>query len=140
MSQAKFLTELHAEVIASGNQTDWYQLTEPFKVWSDVLQNIIEVPGGFEFDGESAPWPLKRFGFSRRAACVHDWLYFNGGYFPPVTVTGSSELIRVTREQADKVYLELCLLAGLPSWRAHLRYAGLRAFGWKAWNHHRDND
>ena len=131
-----FLTEIHAELVAEEFATSHYQLTAPLRVQSDVLGNIVEVPGGFTFDGESAPWPLKRYGFSRRAACVHDWLYASGGYWPPV-VDGVSVFIPVTRKIADDVYLELCLLAGMPAWRARVRYAGLRAFGWAAWNKHR---
>lgn len=135
---SEFLTELHAEHIAEGATTDQYQLTSPLRVHSDVLCDIVEAPGGFRFDGESAPWPLKRYGFSRRAACIHDWLYASGGYWPTVK-DGVSEFVPVTRKVADDVYLELCLLAGMPAWRARTRFTGLRLFGWKAWNKHRNS-
>ena len=136
---SEFLTDLHAEEVNEGVETEFFQLTSPLRVQSDVLNDIVEAPGGFKFDGESAPWPLKRFGFSRRAGAIHDWLYASGGYWPPVK-DGGSQFVPVTRHTADKVYLELCLLSGMPPWRAHTRYRGLRLFGWKAWNDHRAQD
>lgn len=138
--KAEFLAEIHAENIADGSQVDRFQLTSPFMFTSAVLNDVVEVPAGFIFDGESAPWPLKRFGFTRRAGCGHDWLYKNAGYWKQGEPDPDKAFVAVTREQADAVYLELAVLAGCPVWRASVRHTGLRLFGWKAWNDHRGRD
>lgn len=134
--KAEFLTELRAEEIAEGEKVHEYKLLEPFRICSGVLDDCITVPAGFIFDGESIPsvlqWLVPPFGQSRRGACVHDWLYTNGGYFDDGGV-----FVSVTRSKADSVYKELVLTKGLPSWRANMRWSVLRAVGWVRWNSYR---
>lgn len=127
-----FLTELVVRDVAEGRETTRLRLLEPFWVWSDVLNDQLVIPAGFECDGESIPRVLHGlvppFGMSKRAAVVHDYLYRNHGY-----VSNAGPFKPVTREQADAVYQELCLAKGLPRWRAAIRWATLRLVGWKAW-------
>lgn len=134
-----FLTELCALDITEGSETRRYRLLERFTVISAVVGGVITVPAGFEYDGESIPTALHSlvppFGQSRRAACVHDYLYQRGAYQRP-----DGAWVEVERRTADQVYLELALLKGLPQWRALLRYRVLRLVGWKAWNKWRQAD
>lgn len=131
-----FLTELRVLDITEGTETRRYELVQKFAVISAVVGGIITVPEGFQYDGESIPDCLHGlvppFGQSRRAACVHDYLYQHGGYQHE-----DGSWTEVTRKTADEVYLELALLKGLPPWRALMRYRVLRLVGWKAWNEHR---
>lgn len=133
MNPANFLTELKIEDIAEGRDTRLFRLEEDFRVYSGVLDAIINVPTGFICDGESIPAFLQflvpPFGLSKRAAICHDYLYRNRGYYDSDNVFHP-----VTRTQADAVYRELCLAKGLPAWRTATRWTVLRLVGWKAWN------
>lgn len=133
MKPASFLTELRIEDIAEGMQTHLYRLEEDFRVYSGVLDAVIDVPAGFVCDGESIPAILQpiapTFGLSKRAAICHDFLYRNRGYYD-----ADNGFHPVTRQQADAVYHELCEAKGLPAWRTNVRWAVLRLVGRKAWN------
>lgn len=135
----RFVTEYAALDISEGSETRHYRLTEDLTVWSAVVGDYITAPSGFEFDGESIPAVLHGlvppFGQSKRAACIHDYLYKHAAY---QKADGTWQ--PVTRRQADEVYLELALLKGLPQWRAMMRYRVLRLVGWVAWNEHRRNE
>lgn len=133
MNKAEFLTDLKLLDISEGTQTRLFELEVPFRVYSGVLDAIIEVPAGFECDSESIPVWLQciapPFGLSKRAAITHDFLYRNRGYYD-----ADHQFHPVTRQQADAVYHELCEAKGLPAWRSNIRWAVLRLVGWKAWN------
>lgn len=138
MSQTQFLTEFVARDITDGMQTNMLMLEEPFRVYSWVLDAIIEVPKGFVFQ-ESIPTAAQGiaplFGASKRAGCVHDMLYQYGGYYDAM-----SKFHPVSRSTADAVYKEICEAKGLTGWRANVRWMALRLFGWVAWNKARKND
>lgn len=97
-----------------------FRLLEPLET-SDFI-----VPAGFESDGASVPRFFWRVVFpptdtrALRAAVIHDWLYRHQpkGW---------------TRAQADALFRRLLIEDGVPSWRAWLAWAGVRAFGWIAW-------
>lgn len=133
---AEFLTELRVLDVTEGTDTRRFELLEDFRCISGVLRALVTVPKGFQYDGESIPAALQSlvppFGQSKRAACVHDYLYSHAAF---QRADGAWEA--VTRKQADEVYLELALLKGLPQWRALMRYRVLRLVGWRAWNAHR---
>lgn len=135
---AEFLTEFRVLDVTEDREVQRLMLLEPFRVYSAVLDDQIQVSEGFEFDGESIPLCMqtlvKPFGQSRRGACVHDWLYRHGGYY-----RADSSFVRVTRKQADEVYRELILAKGLAPWRATIRYSILRLVGWAAWNQNEKN-
>lgn len=131
----EFITDLRAYDVSEGMETNVYELSRPFTVYSSTLQAEITVPAGFRCDGESIPvslrWLVPPFGQSKRGAFVHDYLYRLGGYRTP-----DGRLVAVTRAQADAVYRELILAKGLPRWRATMRHAVLRLVGWSAWRRH----
>lgn len=133
MNKAEFLTDLKVLDITEGRETSTLQLMADFRVYSGVLDAIVDVPAGFVCDGESIPlavqWLAPPFGLSRRAAFVHDYLYRNRGYYDANTTFHA-----VTRTQADAVYRELCEVKGLSAWRSNIRWAVLRLVGWRAWN------
>lgn len=136
--KAEFLTDFIVLDITEDQEVQRLKLLEPFRVYSAVLQDQVQVSEGFEFDGESIPLFLqglvKPFGQSRRGACVHDWLYRHGGYY-----RADSSFVPVTRKQADAVYRELILAKGLAPWRAATRYSILRLVGWAAWSQNEKN-
>jgi len=131
--KAEFLTDFRVLDITEDREVQRLKLLEPLRVYSAVLDDQVQVPEGFEFDGESIPLILqglvKPFGQSRRGAAVHDYLYRNGGYY-----RADGSFTQVTRKQADEVYRELVLAKGLAPWRANLRFGILRAVGFIAWN------
>lgn len=128
--EAAFLTNPRFEDITEGSETQKLRLLDELRVFSAVLNAFIHIPSGFVFE-ESIPTVLfslsRPRGESKRAACVHDWLYKNQSY------TNSSGTFPVTRAQADAVYRELLLVRGLSSWRAWFRWAGVRLGGGFSW-------
>jgi len=52
---AEFLTEFQALDITEGRATHTLRLVAPLTVYSGVLDAVVTVPQGFEFDGESIP-------------------------------------------------------------------------------------
>lgn len=117
-----FLTSLQVEN-ASGSDDGHWRLTAPLVYDSDVAARVITVPQGFVTDLASVPRVPVAYllcgGTSNEAAVVHDYLY-------------TSKI--VPRATADAVLREASAATGVPAWRRALMWAGVRAFGWHAWN------
>ncbi len=94
-----------------------------------VSDTLYIVPEGFTTDFSSYPWftrILVRFDRVDLAGVVHDWLYY-------------SEM--EDRRTSDYVWREVAMMGDhkankLQAW---LSWIGLRAFGWYAWNQHRNS-
>ena len=84
-------------------------------------RGIIRVPKGFRTDYASVPRIFRSiinsYGKHGRAAVVHDWLY------------SSQCKIDVTREEADKIFLEIMKECGVGSIKRNLMYRMVRIFG-----------
>lgn len=98
----------------------------------EILLVDALIPLGFEFDLASVPrilWPLLgSFELSIVAPLVHDWLYRYEGR--PLGLTSIFGLpLRVDRTQADKAFLDLMLMEGVPAWKAKAAYFAVRWFG-----------
>jgi hypothetical protein len=99
----------------------------PFRYQSDVAKRLFTVPVGFFTDFESMPrWVPMLYALlgdqAHEPAVVHDWLYYSAV---------------VDRQMADNVLFEAMDLIGIPSYKKHLIWFGLRIGGWAAWNKHR---
>jgi hypothetical protein len=65
---------------------------------------------------------------------IHDWLYNTG------EVWEGLKKYRLTRKEADIIWLDVCTHCGV-GWLARtLGYIGLRLGGWRAWNYYRKTD
>lgn len=128
--EAAFLTNTRFEDVAEGGETQRLRTMDELQVFSAVLNAVIIIPAGFEFE-ESIPsfmFSVSRpRGESKRAACVHDWLYRHGSY------TNRGGTFSVTRSQADAVYYELLRVKGMSSLRARFRWLGVRLGGRTSW-------
>lgn len=114
-----------------------YQLVEP---WSFTLPVdlgagtgiTVEVPLGMVVDGASVPRALWTFmppdGLHRAAALAHDVAYETGGRLLP--------RVFITRAQADLMFYDLMILAGVSKWRASIAYRGVRIGGGSSWDKH----
>ena len=104
-----------------------FALLRPFVAYSATLGRDITVPAGFQCDGESVPRVTGPFTGppSVRAGIVHDFLY-RGHLTQPQA--------NVTKEQADAVYLELMLAAGVDAISARIRHEGVVRFGQGSWD------
>ena len=84
-------------------------------------RGVIRVPKGFRTDYASVPRIFRNiinsYGKHGRAAVVHDWLYSN-----------QCE-IDITREEADKVFLEIMKECGVNKIKRNLMYRMVRMFG-----------
>lgn len=112
-----FLTSLDLRDADNTDDGQWI-LCAPLVYQSDVAQQTITVPAGFQTDLASVPrLPLVFLlagDSARKASVVHDWLYTTHP---------------VTRDVADAVLKEASLLTGVPKWRAWLMWAGVRIGG-----------
>ena len=108
-----------------------YRVSCP-RVYSGVLDSIVNIPSGFIFQ-ESIPQAVQGiaplFGASKRAACLHDFIYQHRGFYD-----ADGKFHPTNRAQADAVYREVCEAKGMPKRTAWFRWAVLRLVGWKAWN------
>ena len=95
-----------------------YSLLGSFSYASVVAQKLIMVPHGFITDFASVPrlpFTYSTFGdTAHEAAVIHDYLY-SSGLFP--------------REVADAVFLEAMGVLGIPWWKRHAMYLGVRVGG-----------
>lgn len=97
-----------------------WELTAPFKVQNGIT--TFEVPFGFITDGASTPrflWGLcpPMSGRTAEAAVLHDWLY---------SLTYPE---RITRAQADFIFLLTMECNGVGAIRRRTVYSGVRAGG-----------
>lgn len=104
-----------------------YQVISPLSYDSDVAGRNITVPAGFLTDLASIPrLPFFYRELSNVAdlpGVVHDYLYSNGC---------------VSRDVADLMLKEMCLLVGLPYWKTQAIYMGVRLGGESHFN--QDNE
>lgn len=112
---------LRVEILPDGLHT---KLLQPFRVKVRELgDRIVEVPQGFETDFASVPrffWRIvPPWGRYSPAAVVHDYLYATS---------------KVTRAEADHVFLVLMERLGVPAWKRTIMYWAVRLFGGAAWN------
>ena len=112
---------LRVELLPNGRSA---RLTQPYRVGT-TAGRIIEVPEGFETDFASVPrlfWRIvPPWGRYSPAAVVHDYLYSTS---------------KVSRKEADGIFLELMGRLGVPLWKRLAMYWAVRLFGWFAWSAH----
>ncbi|MBS4707336.1 DUF1353 domain-containing protein [Aeromonas caviae] len=98
-----------------------WELHEEYYVLSEHMS--FTIPKGFKTDLASVPkaiWNIyPPFGLYTGAAVAHDYLY-------------RTKQMRVTRKEADALFKEQMLLAGVDGAQAQLMYLVVRAFGWSA--------
>jgi hypothetical protein len=104
---------------------------------------VLCVPHGYVWDGASVPRPawsiigLTPWGLTDGPSLAHDPLYRSMGGrkdFAGCTLLDADEQpIKITRLEADQVFLEACKYAGINHTRANLAYNIVRAFGRKHW-------
>jgi hypothetical protein len=113
-----YLTRLHTV-----DHDDGWELTQPLIYSSRRYGQTIITPIGFVSDYASVPRIPIVFALTgdtgHKAAVTHDDLY-------------RSKHARFTRHQADMIFRE-ALMETEPPWRAWVMWAGVRAWGWMAW-------
>lgn len=121
-----------------------------FRIWAELLPNgrtvelageypvrvgdyHITVPRGFQSDFASIPrlfWAIiPPMGLHSGPAIVHDYLYTHHQY----TDSKTQQVTKISRLEADMIFLQLLLYAGVSKLRASLMFYGVRWFGEKAW-------
>lgn len=121
-----FLTSLAVELMVDASGAEmrtrngrqlWRVIDHPFAYRSDVADTVIVIPVGFVTDFASIPLSLQwLFGdVAHRASLPHDFEYSGKG--------------SLSREIADKVLREACLVSGISELKAALIYAVVRVFG-----------
>lgn len=121
--EAEFRSYLDTRLI--DEQKDTHELLAPLVYYSAILGREIVVPIGFITDYASVPRIVGAYLLfgdkGKRAAVIHDWLYSGG-------IKG------ISREMADKIFLEALEATGY--WRSTRwpMYLGVRVGGWVAWS------
>jgi hypothetical protein len=110
---------LQVEILPNGRSA---RLIQPYRVGT-AAGRIIDVPQGFETDFASVPrlfWRIvPPWGRYSPAAVVHDYLYHTS---------------KVSRKEADGIFLELMARLAVPRWKRYVMYWAVRLFGWFAWS------
>lgn len=118
-----FLTPLRGEAVG---KRDW-KLTDDLDYLTDN-RGLIRVPVDFVSDLASIPAPFRVLipvnGLHRKAAVLHDWLYFNDG---------DLGIYKYTRAEADALFLQAMTRSGVAPWRRNIMYAAVRLGGWPYW-------
>lgn len=100
---------------------------------SKLLGEIVEVPEGFATDLASIPRAFRFLisvnGNHRPAAIVHDYLYSKKG-----ALTIKNKLVKVTRKQADQIFLEAMKELGVNFITRRVMYSAVRMGGWLHWS------
>lgn len=121
--KAEFLTRL--ECYSLGDDSTW-TLTTPLIYASEHLNKTITVPACFDTDLASVPRiPIVYMCWGARAhheSVLHDYLYR----------TDSAPI--VSRETADRVFLEAMEVRGKPRRIRWPMYCGVRLGGWTAYH------
>lgn len=104
---------------------DEWLVIEPFIFWSSRIQQFIVAPRWFITDLASIPQLVRNLipvnGFHRHAAVCHDVLY---------SLSSSG---RCSKEEADKVFLDMMKLYGVSRWKQIAMYQAVNLFGRKSW-------
>jgi hypothetical protein len=121
---SEFRTDLAVRLIRGAHEhgREVWALLAPLRYYSDLLGREVTVPAGFVTDFESIPLPALSFTgpACAEAGVIHDWLYQSHQC--------------AGRDQADNVYREAMLVAGLdPVW-ADQRFGAVQFYGPGAWN------
>lgn len=97
----------------------------------------IWIPAGARTDLASVPrlaWPLlSPFELSGLAPLLHDLYYRGKGMLPHDWYSGLADPIRLSREEADKLFLWVMEKEGVSGWRRWSAYQAVRKFGGGAW-------
>ena len=129
-------------VLQQRDGTDLFNIFHSFyyHVGSKDSGDWVFIDQGVPTDGNSRPWffgwLVPQFGRYTKAAVIHDKLYAH----PWVYVSRLDEQLRVSRKEADKIFLEALLVLGCPPKLARFEYRMLRMFGGRAWRKHRSRD
>lgn len=130
--------------VLSAKNDQYWTLVENFNYsWTFEDRTFsITVNKGFLTDLASVPkifWPIVApFGLVNPAAVLHDALYQGNGNILPqdgtFTLNDQPFTKSFSRDECDRLFLRLCRLSGVPSWRSQVMYWSLKGFGFVKWN------
>lgn len=107
-----------------------YRGRDLYQVYERYGYGTQEAPEGLIVDGASVPRPVWWFmppdGLHRPAALIHDVNTKRKG----LQLDGT----RITRHQANELFLAMMIEAGVEKWRAEIAYRGVEVGGATSWN------
>lgn len=124
----------------AGRRTLWRTLREVR--YDSLWRGRVVVPAGWITDLTSIPWWLpwkRREGEHTAASVAHDKLYADGSILTANTTSDGILWLpsRITRKEADELYLEAMLSLGVGPELARMIYLGVRLGGWRPWRRYR---
>ena len=132
-----FITNLVVEFTQSKDRDKRLRTKEPLKFVRTVGKqkewtSIITVPAGEYTDGHSIPWMLRWLLRplnlkDTEAAVLHDYLCRAIRLGIEIDCVCGFP-VEMTREEADKVYLEAMIFLGTKPWKRKLKYFGVRMY------------
>jgi len=115
-----------AQPIIQPSTDGLYKLVKNYTILTPSGKTIT-ARAGFLFDGNSTI--ISRFDpHWLTAALIHDWIYRTPRY---------DDGTPIGRLEADQLYYMILKSLGVWSWTRKLFFAGVRLFGWHAWNKYR---
>lgn len=123
----QFLTPLQVQPYADDR---WFLVTPlQYVTLHTGTAWVIEIPAHvFPTDLASIPWivqlVIRKDAKTHAAAVVHDWLTYRNNRFKRRGKDG------ITRSDADKIFREALIVAGVPAWKATTMYHAVRLFSW----------
>ena len=108
--------------------------SKPYMVFADYQYSGFVVPRGFRLDLASVPrflWSsigILPDGMHRAAACMHDYLYQQGG-----NAKRDNQSFEYNRRFADKMFRDMMYELHLVKWHVIVLYLGVRLFGRFSW-------
>ncbi|MGR3967837.1 DUF1353 domain-containing protein [Pseudomonas sp. 910_23] len=123
---SSFTTPLQLTPVEGLSET--FELTEPFTyhLGHESSDTFVTVPKGFITDGASIPrtiWPLlSPWGTYGKAAVVHDYLCVHR------KMVRDGEVVVITREGCDWIFLEAMQVLGVSWFTAHLMWRAVRSY------------
>ena len=134
MSLADFQLEMTGVLPPAGDKAWSTWILDGRIVWvqngyGPKQDGMRAIAAGFMTDWASIPRPFRVIwtpggGPWRLAAVLHDWAYSTSS---------------LTRRQADRLYLDACIAAGVRKRTRVLMWTALRVGGWLAWRSNRRN-
>jgi Protein of unknown function (DUF1353) len=110
-----------------------FRLIEDWKFKHDQFFPVLIVPEGYKSDLASIPsWIFWwQWGKWNIAAIAHDYIYEHG-YILSDWEDGRRALF-MGKEDADKLFCDICCFLGVPTLTAKLMYRAVRLFGRGVW-------
>lgn len=133
MTDFEFQPLFHGALQVEESTNGRWKLITPLAYTTLVLGEPVVIVAQKGFDNDLASIPriatpiIRKNGKHRRAAVIHDKIYFDKG-------KGFIAGRELTRKEADLIFLEALKVCEVSWWKRSTMYRAVRMGGWVYWN------